>query len=358
MNSTAKVSFSTLRSIFFFGLIILLTIAILYILSPFVYPIFWAAIIGVMFYPFYKKLLAWFKHPRLATVATLILVVIVIFLPLSIISLLLVNESVQLYNTAVGEGGIFRSGGDVQNFSTLLNSPVLAPFVESIKSKWTLYASQITQSLSGALFNSVKNITQNSVRFVFMLFIMFYTLYYFFKDGPRILDKVRHLSPVGDTYETMLFQRFTSTARATLKSTFIIGGIQGFIGGIVFWITGIQGALVWGVIMGALSVLPALGAFMVWLPAGLITLALGNIWQGVTILLVGVFVISSVDNLLRPPLVGKDTQMHPLVVLFSTLGGLVIFGVSGFVIGPIIAALYLSIISIYHHYYQHELGNN
>src|SRR3989338_863495 len=107
----SKVSFSTLRSIFFFGLIILLTIAILYILSPFVYPIFWAAIIGVMFYPFYKKLLAWFKHPRLATVTTLSLVVVIIFLPLSMISILLVNESVNLYNTAVGEGGIFRNMG-------------------------------------------------------------------------------------------------------------------------------------------------------------------------------------------------------------------------------------------------------
>ena len=163
---------------------------------------------------------------------------------------------------------------------------------------------------------------------------------------------------VGEKKEQMLFDRFTSTARATLKSTFIIGGIQGLLGGIVFWITGIQGALVWGVVMGALSVLPAVGAFMVWLPAGLITLALGNIWQGVTILLMGFLVIISIDNFLRPPLVGRDTQMHPLVVLFSTLGGLVIFGVSGFVIGPIIAALYISIISIYNDYYKSELGSN
>lgn len=196
-----------------------------------------------------------------------------------------------------------------------------------------------------------------SVKFVFMLFIMFYTLFFFFKDGPRLLKYLMRVSPLGDKYEAMLYEKFTSTARATLKSTLIVGGLQGTLGGIFFWIAGVEGALVWGIIMIALSVIPAIGSFIIWLPTGIIMLALGNIWQGLLILIGGMF-ISIIDNIIRPPLVGKDTQMHPLIVLFTTLGGIFLFGISGFVIGPIIASLFLAIISIYNFYYRGELDSN
>lgn len=167
-----------------------------------------------------------------------------------------------------------------------------------------------------------------------------------------------HLSPLGDKYEGLLYERFTSTARATLKSTLILGSIQGALGGILFWITGVEGALIWAIVMAFVAMIPALGSFLVWLPIGLIMLALGNMWQGFTILIVGAILISNIDNLLRPMLVGRDTQMHPLLVLFSTLGGIFLFGISGFVLGPIIMSLFLSVISIYDHYYRNELGRN
>ena len=187
---------------------------------------------------------------------------------------------------------------------------------------------------------------------------MIYTLYYFFKDGGRILKRLRHISPLGDDYEVLLFDRFTSTARATLKGSFIIGGIQGILGGILFTITGIQGALIWGVIMAIFSMIPSVGSFLVWLPDGLIMLLTGHLWQGLTILLVGGLVISLVDNVLRPPMVGKDIQMHPLLILFSTLGGISVFGISCVIIGPVISSLFMAVISIYDYYYQPELENN
>ncbi len=167
-----------------------------------------------------------------------------------------------------------------------------------------------------------------------------------------------HLSPLGDQYEQMLYQRFTSTARATLKGTLIIGGIQGVLGGLLFYFTGVEGAFVWGVIMTILSIIPAVGSFLVWFPAGIIMIATGNIGAGITILLVGAIIISNIDNVLRPPLVGKDTQMHPLFILFSTLGGIMLFGVSGFIIGPVLMALFLAVVSIYDHYYKTELDRN
>src|SRR3989338_3429830 len=126
---------------------------------------------------------------------------------------------------------------------------------------------------------------------------MLYSLYYFFKDGPQILKRIMHLSPLGDTYEALLYDKFTSTARATLKSTLIIGGVQGALGGILFWATGIEGALVWAVIMAVFSIIPAVGPFLVWLPAGIIMLALGNFGSGLAILIGGGVLIRSGHNL-------------------------------------------------------------
>jgi predicted PurR-regulated permease PerM len=194
--------------------------------------------------------------------------------------------------------------------------------------------------------------------FIFQFFVMVYTLFYFFKDGPHMLQRLMHLSPLGDNYELMLYERFTSTARATIKGSFIIGGIQGVVGGVLFLIAGVQGAFIWGVILALFAMIPGIGAFAVWLPIGIFLLLTGSLWQGITVLVVGTFVISLIDNILRPPLVGKDTQMHPVLILFSTLGGIVFFGMSGIIIGPVITALFLAVISIFDYFYQRELLEN
>ena len=349
-----KLGFEKIRTIFYFGILGLLSIGFFYIIIPFIYPIFWAAIIAVFFYPFYAWINKNLKLPNISATISVITVVTVLFIPLSIIAALIVYQSADLYNT-VSQNNFFTN---VDNVTNRLDNSILAPYLETIKTEWTAYATNATKAISSFLVASITKITQNSLRFAFMVFIMLYTLYYFLKDGKKILERLMHLSPLGDNYEKLLFHRFTSTARATLKSTLIVGGIQGTLGGIMFLIAGVQGAFIWGVIMVILSIIPAVGSFLVWFPAGIIMFALGNIWQGVFIILFGSIVIGMIDNLLRPPLIGKDIQMHPLIVLFSTLGGLAIFGISGFVIGPIIAALFLSVLSIYDHYYSKELSNN
>ena len=346
MQKTDKVSFSKMRSMFFFGMIFLLSIAMLYLFQPFFYPIFWAAVIAVMFYPHYEWLNNYLKMPSLNAGIMVGVVILTIFVPLTLIITLIVNKAGDLY------GKLNLTSTDVTNWIT--HSP-LQPYTANIIANWTNYASEFGQKVSGFVIDNVKSITQNSVGFLFKLFLMFYTLFFFFRDGERILKRLMHLSPLGDQYERMLYDRFTSTARATLKSTLIVATEQGTLGGIIFWITGVPGALIWTILMTAICIIPAVGSFIVWLPISLIMLAMGNIWQGLTILLFGMFVISTIDNLLRPPLIGKDTQMHPLLVLFSTLGGILLFGISGFVIGPVLASLYLAIMSIYNHYYENEL---
>lgn len=356
VNKT-KLGFSKMRSSFFFALIIILGIAILYIFRPFVYPIFWAAIIAMMFYPFYRWLNGHLKAPNLSSAVTLVIVMVTIFLPLIGLSTLIVNESFNLYQSV----SKWDLSEPLKNTTNWLSSTPLSPMVEQVKAEWVVYAADATKIVSVFLFNNLEGITQNSIRvlrFVFMLFIMFYALFYFLKDGEKMLKRLMHLSPLGDIYEKMLYEKFRSAARATLKGTFIVGSIQGILGGILFWATGIEGALIWGVVMTALSIIPAIGSFIIWLPAAIVMLALGNIWQGITILLVGTFLISTIDNLLRPLLVGKDIQMHPLLVLFSTLGGIIMFGISGFIIGPVIASLFVAIVAIYDHHYRNELQNN
>lgn len=352
--SNSKLGFDKMRSAFFFGLIIVLAVAILYIIRPFFYPIFWAAVLAMLFYPVFGWINRFVKMPNLSALLTLILVIVIIFLPLTLISTLLIDESVNLYQMAAG----WNINGSFQILSDKLLQTPLAPFIEKAQTEWASYAGDAAKSLSLFLFNNIKNITQNSLNFVFMLFIMLYSLFFFLKDGTVILKRLMHLSPLGDEQEKMLYEKFNSAARATLKGTFIVGAIQGTLAGLLFWITGVQGALIWGIVMVACAMIPAIGPSIIWFPAGVIMLLLGNVWQGLLILLVGLLVISTIDNFIRPKLVGNDIQMHPLLVLFSTLGGIMLFGISGFIIGPIVASLFVAIMAIYDHHYRNELQNN
>lgn len=346
--------FHRVRSVFFFGLIAVFSIAFLYVLHPIVYPIFWAAIIAIMFYPVYRSFTSMTGMQTASAIITIVLAVVVIFLPLSLLVVLIFQQSVLLY-TSLSGGHFFI---DVQGIATWLQHSPFAPYIDSIKSEWTNQAADASKFIATFLFQNLRSITQNSVSFIFFLFITLYALFFFLRDGERILRRLQHLSPLEDRHDVLLFKRFVSTVRATLKGTLIIGGIQGLLGGLLFWITGVEGAIIWGVIMFFLSMVPGLGAFLVWLPAGVIMLALGNTWQGIVIIIFGAVIISTIDNFLRPPLVGKNIEIHPLLVLFSTLGGIFLFGIPGVIIGPTIAALYLSIISIYDTYYLHELKRN
>lgn len=353
MGKESKVTFSKVQSIFFFGLITILAVAMLYLIFPFIYPVFWAAVIAIIFYPMHKWLKNHLGLESISAFLSVLLIIAIVFLPLTLVTILLANQAINLY-MIISENDLSEHIG--QLIDILQNTP-LAPYLDQIQQKWAQSATEVIKNISLTLLNSARQITSSSVRFLGQFFIMLYTLFYFFRDGPKMLGRLMHLSPLGDKYEVKLYDKFTSTASATLKSTLIIGGIQGAIGGILFWIAGIPAALIWSVIMIILAVIPVLGAPILIVPAGLIMLGLGNMWEGV-FLLFGGGGVALIDNFLRPIMVGKDIQMHPLIVLFSTLGGIILFGVSGFIIGPIIASLFLAIISIYDYYYRNELNHN
>jgi predicted PurR-regulated permease PerM len=186
-----------------------------------------------------------------------------------------------------------------------------------------------------------------AVNLLFMAFVMLYTMFFFFLDGEKLLNKILYYLPLQDQDEQRMLAKFTSVTRATLKGTAVIGILQGGLAGFAFWVVGIPSAVFWGTIMAVLSIIPGVGTALIWGPAAIILAAGGNFLKAGGLAVFCALVVGSIDNLLRPILVGKDTQMHELMIFFGTLGGIVMFGVMGIIIGPIVAALFVIIWEIY-----------
>jgi predicted PurR-regulated permease PerM len=191
------------------------------------------------------------------------------------------------------------------------------------------------------------NIGQSTVDFIINLFLMLYLLFFLLRDGDRISRRIKEAVPLRADQTRALFSKFTVVIRATVKGDVVVAALQGALGGIIFWLLGIYAPVLWAVVMALLSLLPAVGSALVWLPVAIYLLASGAVWQGIVLIAYGVLVIGLVDNFVRPILVGKDTKMPEYVVLISTLGGIAIFGINGFVIGPIIAAMFIAVWEIF-----------
>lgn len=348
--------FTKVRSFLFLGTLAVVTLCFLYIIRPFAFPIFWAAILAAFFYPLYTKLNNKLKTPNLSATITLSTAVIAIAIPLLTIGAILITQSVDLYNKVSANQDQITTF--IKNAATTIQNNPLTTRLQVNEAFWIEKFSESAKFVTSYIFTNLTKITQNSITFFAMLVIMLYTLYFFLRDGEKILKTLMHLCPLGDKYEKILYKKFTTTAFGTLKGVAIVGGIQATLGAIAFFIAGIQGALIWGLVMFLFTLLPAFGCSLVWFPAGTLLLLSGKIWQGVFMLLFGFFVISTVDNLLRPIVVGKEAQLHPLLILFSMLGGIIVFGLSGFIIGPIVAGLFLAFWEMYDEYYREQLDNN
>ncbi len=346
--------FIKMKNIIFFSALATISVFFLYMIRPLFYPLFWAAVIASIFYGLYEKLKSKLKSRNLSAAIVLLLVVIIIFVPLALFGSLLVKESLELY-ASIGDKGEKINNLVAHLVSWIKSNPLTAGL--NINQSFLLgKISEIATAVTNFIFSSIKSFTENSLAFLVLLVIMLYMLFYFIRDGKEMLKKAMHLCPLGDDHELMFYNKFTSAARAAIKGTIIIGLIQGTLGSLLFFIVGLNGALIWGAAMMVFSVL--ISSSFIWIPAGIIMLALGNIWQGIFILAFGAFVISTIDNILRPMLIGKDIQMHPLLIFMSTLGGVVAFGVSGFVIGPVITALLMAFWELYEQYYQEELDGD
>ncbi len=348
--------FSKIRNFLFIGLLAFVSLVFLIIIKEFAYPIFWAAVLAGVFYPVYKLINGKIKVPNLSTAITMMLIIIIIVVPFILISTLVIRESIELYTSFTHNGAQVKSN-IIQAVEWVKQNPYTAQFNINENAIAEKFA-ELGQAISSFLLKSAKDITQNTIIFGIMFFVTFYTLFYFIRDGEKLLHKLMHLCPLGDEQEKLLYNKFTSTARATIKGSLIVGLIQGALGGIMFALVGIKGAVIWGILMVLVASIPALGSYFIWLPAAIVMLISGRTWAGIGMILFGSLVIGTIDNIIRPILVGKDSQMHPLLVLLSTLGGIVVFGVAGFIIGPVIASLMMAFWEMYDSHYKKHLDRN
>ncbi len=325
----------------FLGLVLGTTVVLVWTIRPFLPPVFWAAVFAVLFRRVHDRLLVTCRGRRApaALLATLVLVLFVL-LPLGLVLGAIARQGLLLYQ------GIASGEINVQAPIDMIERslPAATAFLE----RHGVNVEQLrvsVQELAGAATHSIAGRALGAGRDVLVLVLMFgimlYLLFFFFRDGSRIVAGVMRAVPLGEERKQRLLRKFAQVARATVKGTLIVAAAQGGLGVIIFYIAGIQTAVFWGVIMAVLSMLPAVGAGLVWLPAGIILLASGEVWQGLVVLLGGAFVIGLIDNVLRPIVVGRDTKTPDYVILISTLGGIAAFGLAGFVAGPVIAALFL-----------------
>lgn len=325
-------------------LLVLVTVAFIWILLPFYGAVFWAVILGILFAPVQRRLQIKFGWPRnLTSLCTLSLCLVIAILPVIIVSVLLVQEGATFYkNIENGELDIAAYLAQFKHslppyFQHLLDRFGMGE-LDSLREKIVKAAMQGSQVLATQAFS----FGQGTFEFVVSFFIMLYLLFFFLRDGPELARKMRTAVPLEENHKRRLQLKFNRVVRATVKGNVLVAVTQGALGGAIFWFLDIPSALLWAVLMAFLSLLPAVGAGIVWAPVAVYFLLSGMIWQGVVLGLFGVFVIGLVDNVLRPILVGKDTKMPDYMILISTLGGLAVFGLNGFVIGPLIAALFLS----------------
>ncbi len=329
----------------FLFLLAIVTIAFGWILFPFSGAVMWGIALAILFTPIYRRLVKQMRGRRnLAAITTLLMAMVIVIIPLAIITVSLVDE-VSIVSQKVRSGDISLTSYFQQVVHALPHwaLDLLDRFglsnLDGLISRISASAVKGSQMIA----SHAVAIGQNTFDFLVSFALMLYLLYFLLRDGGDLSKVVRRSLPLAKPHTDYLLKKFTTVIRATIKGNIAVAVAQGIIGGVAFSTLGVQGALLWGTLMAFLSLLPAIGAALVWAPVAIYFLATGAIGKGLGLVFIGVVVIGLVDNILRPLLVGKDTQMPDYVVLMSTIGGLSIFGINGFVIGPVIAALFMAV---------------
>ena len=337
---------TTASKVFLLLVVGAITLTFLSMIKPFIMAVLLAGIFSSLAQPVYRRFNVWFGGRRsAASVFTLLMIVLVIILPLGFLLGIVTSEAIK-----VGESISPWVQDKINNpdkvivwMEGLPYFEKIAPYEDDILTR----AGQMVGVLSKFLINNLSHATTGTVHFLFMMMIMLYSMYFFLMDGGKLIDLLLYYLPLEDREERRLLEKFSSVTRATLKGTAVIGLLQGGLAGLAFQMAGIPSAIFWGTLMVVLSVIPGIGTALIWVPAAAILIAGGHLAKGIGLALFCGLIVGSIDNVLRPRLVGKDTQMPDLLILLGTMGGIMMFGVLGLILGPIVAALFVTIWEIY-----------
>jgi len=331
----------------FLALLALVTLTFFFLLKPFFAPLLWACIIAVLFYPLNTRLhRLWGERPNINALVTLLACAVLVVIPVLFLLASILQQGLDLYQRI--------DSGDLQPGQYLDQVRSAFPWVQEVLTRLSIDADRLRETATSAaiavsrfLAQNALSLGQSTFSFFLKLALMLYVTFFLLRDGQRLLEALIRALPLGDERERMLFGKFSEVSRATVKGNLLVALVQGALGGIIFWLLGLPAALLWGVVMAVLSLIPAVGAGLVWLPAAIYLYAVGD-WVAATILIAyGVLIIGLADNVLRPILVGRDTKLPDWMVLLSTLGGLALFGINGFVVGPLIAVLFIAFWQIF-----------
>jgi predicted PurR-regulated permease PerM len=333
----------TLQSRALLVLVVLVSVLFALVLWPLIGAVLWAVFIAIVFSSLQDRSVAVCRGRRgWAAFATLVVIVVRVLIPMALLASAVANEATAFFSRI--RAGHYEFGDYFQNFVSVLPEWARAVLVRvgledlaAVQRKLVTALAASSQQITAQAFS----VGQNTLEFLLNFFVMLYLLFFLLRDGKQIAAIATRALPLAPRHTQRVIGHFATVVRATVKGNVAVALVQGALGWLAFWALGITGALLWGAVMALLSLLPAVGAGLVWGPVAIYLLVTGSIAQGVGLIVWGVLVIGLVDNVLRPILVGKETRLPDYLVLVATLGGLAIFGINGFVIGPVIAALFL-----------------
>ena len=313
-------------------------------LQPFLGVLVWAAVLVIVFYPVHRRLVARTHRPALSALLSSLLVIVTILVPISLITLALFSQLSGLVQNLQA------------NVSSVLdpNSPITGPAlrwlgqyvnVEQLLSQESIV--ERVKAMSGTIAGRTLGFVGGVLGVIVQIFFIIFTMYYLFRDGDRIVSALPNVLPLERTQSEEIFARTRDVIAASVYGVLVIAITQGALGGLMFWILGLPSAIVWAVVMTFLSMIPMAGSFLVWAPAAVYLAATGHWVKAIILVAWGTLVIGTIDNFLRPKLVGEKTRLHELLIFFSVLGGLQVFGVLGIVLGPVVLAITLALLDVF-----------
>jgi predicted PurR-regulated permease PerM len=342
------------RKGFLLVLVVAITAMFVFVIKDFLMTIFVAGILSGLAHPLYSQLLRAFGgRAGAASAVTLLIIVLLVGGPLAFVVSLVTNEAVRLSDDVAPfiKRLIDQPATLSMYFDRLTGIQWLEPYRDMLLTK----AGETAGGLGKVVVSSLTSTTRGTLALIVDFFMVLYATFFFLINGRAYLDSILRYLPLRESEQEQMLERFVSVTRATLKGTLLIGLVQGTLSGVMFAILGIPGAVLWGLLMIVMSLLPVIGAAIVWIPAAIVLAVQGAWIKALVLVAFCSLVVGSIDNVLRPRLVGHDTQMSDLLVLFSTLGGIAVFGAIGFILGPIVAALFVTIWEIFGRAYRDDL---
>lgn len=328
--------------------LLLATAILLYLcwrmVQPFLNVILWATVLVILFYPVHRRLLLRIRQPSLAALISCLLVILIILVPITLITLAVVNELSGAAQSLQGAANYLldpnaRVTGPILTF--------LSQYIDINQLRSEEFLVERLRGVSGQLAGRTLGFIGGLVGAIVQTFFVIFTMFYFFRDGDDISRTLRDSLPLEREQADSVMTRTREVIDASVYGVISIAVIQGTLGGLAFWVLGLPSAIIWGVAMTFLSMVPMLGAFLVWVPAAIYLALTGHYVKALVLALWGTLVIGMIDNFLRPKLVGSRTRLHELLIFFSVLGGLNVFGVLGVVLGPVVLAITLSLVDVY-----------